>query len=242
MKITNIWKSLLGICFLTGVMSCQKEELPYYDDIAGIYFNGMYWSYSFMESPDKSVDTLNLPTLISGMHKDYDRTFRVKLYPKYTTAPAELYEVLDGTVKAGSYDGILPIVVRKADILEDTVFKIAIGLTETEDFPELNLGQNIYLVEFTAKIIRPANWGLLRYYFGEYSTRWWKKIMEWTGRNSIPYNPDHPDKETWWMNVDDVKAFKTLVTRKLQEYNGDHPGEPLTHDDGLQAGLPVTMP
>lgn len=244
MKVINIWKLLLGVCFLIGLASCNKEELPYYGDIAGVYFNGASWSYSFLEDPSKSLDTLKVPVLITGMNKDYERIFQVEVIADSTSAPNELYQILDGRVEAGKFEGILPVVVHKADILSDTIFRIVVKLIPTEDFSEFRMGRSFYSVKFTAKLIQPANWGWLKYYFGDFSTLWWSKIIEWTGRGSLPYYPTHPDKETWWMPEYTLRVYQDLVRERLTEYNAEleHQDNPLTHNDGEKAGLPVSMP
>ena len=185
MKTANRFGHCPVMVFIFILLGCQKEDLPYYTNTPGVYFNGSSWSYSFIEDPAKSVDTLGLPVLISGNKEAFDRIFRAEVIPDSTTAPAELFQLLDGTVKAESFDGILPVVVRKADILQDTVFRIQIRLIPTEDFTELRLGTNSYQIDFTAKVIQPANWWDLHWYFGEYSTLWWKKII----MMPIPENP-----------------------------------------------------
>lgn len=55
-------------------------------------------------------------------------------------------------------------------------------------------------------------------------------------------DPNNPDPERWTMTGTEVKAYAALVKEKLTEYNNEHPGNPLKHEDGEYKGQPVTMP
>ena len=221
--------------------SCKKDEIPVYGNISGVYFDGNNISFSFMEKPNSVMDTVRLSASITGMATETNRTFKAEVVKDSTTAPEELYEILDGTVAANNYKGLLPIVLKKSDILKDSIVKLTIRLLPTEDFPEIRLGEELFSIYFTAKVIKPANWDdYLFYSFGEYSTIWWTKIMEWTNRGSLPYWPENADHETWWMTYNDIQIYKRLVAEKLKEYNASSEG-PLIHDDGPLAGSPVEM-
>ena len=58
---------------------------------------------------------------------------------------------------------------------------------------------------------------------------------------SLPFNDTDPDKETWWMTMDELIAYATQVHQALIKYNADpnNPDRPLKHDDGPYAGQPV---
>ncbi|MGN0068879.1 MAG: DUF4843 domain-containing protein [Prevotella sp.] len=223
--------------------ACEKEEIPSFSGEPGIFLEGTSYSYSFMQDPAKDEKTINLSASISGTAQDRVRTFRVEVVPEETTAPAESYEIGEGIVEPGKFQGTLPVKLRKSEALNTEIYDLAVKLVPTADFPEVRLLQTVYVISFTAKIIKPTNWDTwLKDFFGEYSTRWWTMIMEWTGLSSLPYDPTNADRETWWMGYYDILAYKRLVVKKLAEYNEQHPNDPLTHDDGVMAGQPVTMP
>ncbi|OKZ39650.1 MAG: hypothetical protein BHV82_14405 [Odoribacter sp. 43_10] len=107
----------------------------------------------------------------------------------------------------------------------------------------------VFSLYITNKIGRPANWSQLNNYFGEYSDSWYRFILDATGLPSLPYwsprgsaDPNNPDPERWTMTGTEVKAYAALVKEKLTEYNNEHPGNPLKHEDGEYKGQPVTMP
>lgn len=235
---------LISWMMIGCMFGCDKQELPFYEAGAGVYFDGGKWNFTFRDAPGKSLDTIGIPVLIAGDSVSYDREFLAEVVEDTnTTAPAGLYEILSGKVEKGKFGGILPVVVKNPEsgILNDTIFDVKIKLVASRDFTEVRLGGGAYIVSFTNKIIQPANWSWLRYYFGSYSTVWWGKIMEWTGRTSLPYYPTHPDQEVWNMSVGEVKAFQAMVKVKLEEYNASPEG-PLIHDDGDKKGQLVVMP
>lgn len=241
-----IFRCLSGLLFLALLGGCEKEGLLEYTENPGVYFDGTERSYSFFDHPGKTLDTLNLPVLITGNSRDYDRTIRVEVVDDTnTTAGQDMYELLNGYVKSGEFQGIVPVVFKYNDLLEHEIRKLKIRIAESEDFKEPDLGQKQCLIHLTAKIIKPDNWNSwLLYYFGEaYSTGWWKFIMKVTERNSLPYYPTHPDKETWWMSADELLANYWKVKNALKEYNADPANNPpLLHDDGPYAGQKVVMP
>ena len=247
MKTDKILFRYLGvICGFLIFASCEKEGLEEYAENPGIYFDGAVRSYSFFDHPGVQFDTLKLPVLVTGPAYDYERLIKVAVVDDTnTTADKDMYQLLDGVVAKGEYQGIVPVVLNYKEILEKETRKLKIQLITTDDFKELRLGQNSCLINFSAYIIKPDNWDTwLLYYFGKtYSTRWWKFIMEVTGRNSLPYFPTHPDKETWWMSANELLANYWLVKNALNEYNANPANNPpLCHDDGEGAGQKVVMP
>ena len=83
-------------------------------------------------------------------------------------------------------------------------------------------------------------------YFEEYSDSWYRFILDATGLPSLPYwsprgsaDPNNPDPERWTMTGTEVKAYAALVKEKLTEYNNEHPGNPLKHEDGEYKGQPA---
>lgn len=230
------------IMILFVLSACDKEEIMNYEENPGVYFDNAFWTESMLK--DVVRDTIMLPVSITGTVRDYDRKVKVEaVLDTNTTATPDLYEFLEGTVKAGAWVGSVPVILKNAPILADTVLKVRVKIAPSEDFTEIRLGIYQCDVAFTTKVIQPANWRWLRYYFGTpFSTCWWNFIVKHTGQTSFPYYPGQ-DPEIWWMSVGEVQAYAHIVKRALYEYNSDPKNEgPLTHDDGPYAGTPVTMP
>ncbi|MFR5657061.1 MAG: hypothetical protein ACLUDU_03265 [Butyricimonas faecihominis] len=81
---------------------------------------------------------------------------------------------------------------------------------------------------------------MLAFFWGDYSTRWWKFIKEATGRTSIPYWSGNTDTETWWVSDSEFEALQVVVKRALKKYNETHETS-LTHDDGPSKGKEVQI-
>lgn len=240
MKILKyIWILLIGFLF-----SCESSDIMLYKQNAGIYFESNSYNYTFLTDPQVDSKTLKLLVDISGLPVNYDREF-VVVHPEndtITTAEDDQYKLGKGIVKADEYQGYIEIEVFKDDRLKDSVYMVALDIIPNEDFPETRLNKKTMVVSFTDKVIKPANWKWLRWYFGKpFSPRWWKFICEATGRTSLPYYPTHKDKETWWMSSGELKAYQTITRLALEKYNATH-DEPLKHDEGDYKDQPVEMP
>lgn len=232
----------LAFAFLTG---CGSSDIMLYEQNAAAYFESSAFSYSFLENPAETSHVVKIPVNISGLQVDYDRKFVVARPEKdtITTAEEDQYRIGEGVVKANEYSGLVEVELLRDKRLDDSVYTLALEIRPNEDFREVRLNKTTLQLSFTNKVIQPANWGWLKWYFGEpFSTRWWTFICEATGQTSLPYFPTNPDTETWWMDVDMIIAYQTIVRLALEEYNAKHPDAPLTHDDGKYAGQKVEMP
>lgn len=231
----------LAVC----IWGCQQSDIMVYEQNAGVYFETATYGYTFLEHPDSTTKRLRLSVDITGSQVEYDRKFVVTcpVVDTITTAEDDQYRIVEAVVKANEYLGYVEVEVFKDERLKDSIYELALEIQPNEHFPEVRLNKKIMVLSFTNKVIKPANWRWLRWYFGSpFSTRWWTFICEATGRTSLPYYPSHADKETWWMSVEEIEAYQAKVRIALEEYNGKHPDAPLVHDDGEFAGQKVTMP
>ena len=242
-KRNSLYMSLWGMISLV-FFSCSKDDVTFYEETPTVYFNGSYVDYSFMEAPTASSSVVKVPVLISGLAADVDRTCRVKVVTDTnTTASPDHYKIGEGIVKAGEYAGYVPVTVNNYAFLSDSVLRLRIEVTENEHFNPGVIQSRYYDIAWTGRIVKPANWRWLSYYFGDYSTRWFSFIIEQTGRTEFPYWPFNPDKETWyWQSDAKVVAYAVIVRKALAAYNAEPGHGPMRHDDGEKAGLEVEMP
>ena len=246
MKTINSLNRLLVLVFL-GIMSysCDQEETMIFETDGSVYFTTSDYSYFFLDYPGKQIDTIKLPVQIFGKTADVDRLVKIELVTddtsKVNTAPEELYSLIGGVVPANEQLGSVSLELKYADALQDTVYVFYVRIVPDDDFEDVSYNSRIVEVLFTAKEIQPANWnGYLRYFWGDYSTCWWKFIKEATDRTSIPYWPGNADQDTWWMSDSEFEALQVVVKRELKKYNETHE-TPLTHDDGPSKGKEVQI-
>ena len=241
MKMINKLNGLLVLMFV-GIISysCDQEKTMLFDTDGSVYFTTSDYSYSFLDYPGKETDTIKCPIQIFGKPSDTERYVEAELVTddtsKVNTAPEGLYRILGGVVPADAQLGYVSVELKHADELKDTVYVFHIRIVPNDDFKDVSYNNRIVAIQFTAKEIQPANWNsYLRWFWGDYSTRWWQFIKEATERTSIPYWPGNADTETWWMSDGEFEALQVLVKRALKKYNETH-DIPLTHDDGPSKG------
>lgn len=244
-KILYILISLSAMLIM--LCSCQKDEPMEYSGRPGYYFNGSEFSYSFAENPWKTVDTVLLPVLITGKLEEYPRTLKAEVVRDSSTATEDMFELLEGTVLPNEASGFLPLVVKYVPQLDDTTVVLKIQSVANADFQELDLVFPACRLSFTARIVKPFNWSQLEYFFGPYSTSWWKFIMEKIGKTSLPYwdlfSPiPNPDENKYNMSYYEMSNLQQMIRVELRNYNKASTTGPLTHDDGEQVGKQVVMP
>ncbi|SKB39977.1 protein of unknown function [Sphingobacterium nematocida] len=240
MKKNNILFTLsLFILALLG--ACKKEELKIYIDESPSLYGLSGYSYSFIEDMEAQSKTIFLTARLSGEPKDYDREFKVEaIFDSTTTAKPEWFEIQEGTLPKNSTEAQIPIVLKRNTTVDTSLVDLNVHIVPSEDLGTmLNTRSKI---TWTAKIIQPVNWRWMRFYLGaDFSTGWYKFLIEVTGRTSFPFDPTQADKETWWMSTGEVQALGLKAKEALIKYNMEHPGEPFTHNDGPKKGLPVVF-
>lgn len=227
--------------------SCEKSEIPIYEQCAGLFFSSSKYSYSFVEDPDQTNKILKLQVDITGDTTAYDREFTVAT-PKndtVTTAQPDQYKIGKGIVKAGEFSGYVEVEVFRDDRIKMEVAKVSLEIQPSEVFPETKLNASNIEVSFTAMIMKPANWDkYLKYYFGvEYSDSWWAFILKATGRTSLPCWPTgaKTDPDTWWMSTSELSNLHALVKIAFLKYNAEH-SVPLKHEDGIYKNTIINLP
>ena len=153
----------------------------------------------------------------------------------------------------------LPVLITGMAADADRIFKIeAVADTNTTATPDLRLKVKVannqdfkagfvqsmyYQISWTARLQAPSNWAYLQTYFGPYSTRYYKFIIQVTGRSTFPYRIINPETgEYYWKTTAEVEAYSFIIRDSLDKYNADKSHPVLTHDDGKKAGQPVELP
>lgn len=244
---------IVSLVYVSLFMSCDSSDIMKYEEASGIYFNGSSTGYSFVENinnKELGSDTIKIPVMITGFAKDFAREVKIEVDKADTlhTASDDMFEILSGEVPANEYYGYVSLKVNYTKALDDSVYVARFKMLATEFFPVTDLNGYNFGVSITNKFTQPANWGRLRSTFGEYSNSWYTFILKETGLSSIPYwsyngsaDANNPDPERWTMTYVEMKAYAAKVKVALADYNNDHPGNPLKHEDGQFKGQIITM-
>ena len=190
---------------------CEEEKTLQYVNNPAINFTGGTGLFSFIATPDLADTVLTVGLEIMGYAADVDREVNVEVKVR----------------------------VKNTPLLKEKEVRLWLVLKESDDFSVGVSGMNQSILKWSNRLIQPANWRWLRYYFGTYSTRFYEFIIEVTGRTEFPYN--HPDASLEPMGVDEVEAWANMVRDALDEYNATH-DDVLRHDDGDAKGQPVVIP
>lgn len=244
MKNTSKIYILLPILFIV-FNACKKQEVTSYQDDPGIYFTIPTYSYSFLDDIGAQTKTIYLPVALSGNAKDVDRKFKVEVVnDTNTNVTSDMYEIKEGELLKGSFNGRVPIVLKRNQAVEESLVKLKVKLVGSPELDPL-MNQTVQIT-WTGKIIQPVNWSSwLKYYFGTpFSTNWYLFILKEAGVSSLPYHGTlaKTDPVTWWMSAGQVQAYALKVKEALNKYNFEHPGNELRHEDGTSKGQLVTMP
>lgn len=200
------------LCLVVPALTaCKENEIMDFELPGSVNFNEFttvngierfYWSksYSFaIQGDEVTVAVVPINVKLMGSIVDHDRTFRARAVPENTTAvEGTHYRILEGVIKAGEYEGYLPIeVYRTADTKEQAV-SLQVILTDDGDLMPGNgsaeLSQATEALEPSNRIkftlswgdilLPPANWPL--WYWGTYYADKYKFAIDVTGVTDWP--------------------------------------------------------
>lgn len=158
-----------------------------------------------------------------------DRAFTLDIIADSTTAPANLYEILETKLPANSTDGILKIKVKNSTILDEASVKLRVRINGGAAFVTGNEEYAEYTLEWTNQVIAPASWT----YFGaifcvKKSVNVYKLIVEVTGMSVFGA------AEYRALTVAGAEAIGYMFGNYVKQWNLDHPDDPKLHNDGTE--------
>lgn len=191
--------SLLSLGLMLAITSCTKEEVKFYDGKDRIQFSKLGQGtaaryldsadFSFAAKGDLLVDTVFLPVDLTGRTASVDREFKVESDPKVTTAiPGQDFDFGKCVIKAGSFKGVFPLILRKTKDLE-TIRKIVAFKIVANDAFEVGIGTQLKSkVAFFNFMVKPVDWELrMARFFGAYSKEKHRFILYHLGFPEINY-------------------------------------------------------
>ncbi len=195
MKNTG-WIALgVGLAFA----SCTKEEVKVYDGKDRVQFSkvGLGTAARYIDSVDFSfadkgallADTLFLPVEITGRTAGTDREFKVEFIPQQSSATiGQDFDFGKGIIKADSYKGVFPLILRKTKDLETIRKTIAFKIVANDVF-EPGLGSQLKSkVAIFNFMVKPGDWELrMARFFGVYSKMKHRFILYHLGYPEINY-------------------------------------------------------
>lgn len=231
---------LLIFMFLLG--SCTQDEISVFEGNSGVTFlpdsesaavNSYEKSYSFLgNSTGEYIQEIDVQ--ITGEASDTDRYFNVKVINgDETTASEDQYEIIEGVVKANEYQGKLYIKLFNSAALNNAIVSLTVELVDSSDLESAAKETNSYKLEWTNQIIIPA-WRYYSFFFtSKASSLAYRLVVETTGLKTFTSSDYRA------IGADGVKVLATKFGDYVKQWNLDHPGNPLLHDDGDLEGQEI---
>ena len=93
-------------------------------------------NYTFSLKPSSLMqDTVKIAVRVMGRTADRDRHFKAVAVADSTTAQSPLhYEILDGIIPQGQYDGYLPVLLKRTADTQDHSVTLLLQIVDSEDF------------------------------------------------------------------------------------------------------------
>jgi hypothetical protein len=230
--------------------ACKKSELTKFYEADNVYiykdaFNTSRDSilFSFAIKPASlTTDTVKVPLRIMGTAQNRDRQVQVKVLTDSSTAKQDQdFVILPAIIKADSYTGDIPILVKRTAAMKTAELRLMIEIAESADFkpgvpnslpqsPRAG-GSTKLLIKLNDYFTKPTNWdNFLVFYFGSYSQVKYGFVITTTGRSEFLTSGTDP------VSSPQMIYFKVLCRSELADYKAAH--GPLIDEFGLEVSFP----
>jgi hypothetical protein len=227
-------KRILNYIFYSALflVSCKKSDPLSFSASPAVNFISQASVYTFLgNSTGEQVH--EIPVRIIGYAGDQDRPFTAEVVNGQTDAPANLYEILGGEVKAGAFEGVLKVKLKNAPELSTSEVKLTLKIKGTEELGSGNVESQLHTITWSDKVVIPS-WTYYRIFFTQSpSSRAYKLIVEQTGLTTFPASVYSG------LQQHGAEALGVKFGNYIKQWNLDHPNDIIVHDDGTMAGQPI---
>lgn len=192
----NVYR-LLSLPVFVLLCACQQNEMMDFSISDRIYFNEttstgateekiFTKNYSFaLQHSSLMEDTVKLKTKLMGNLSEHDRVFRAEVLADSTTAVSGVhYTLLDGVLKAGTYESYLPVVLYRTADTQEAPVTLHLRLTATPDLEPGNPEDISFTLSWGDMLMKPEHWP--EYFFGAYSVNKYRFAIDVTGHTDWP--------------------------------------------------------
>ncbi len=189
-------------------------------------------NYSFSLKPSSLIqDTVKVTVRVMGRTADHDRHFKAVAVPESTTAQSPMhYEILDGIIPKGQYDGYLPVLLKRTADTQDHSVTLYLQIIDNEEFTTGNPDAIHFRLSWADMLMRPAHWP---YYFGQYSTNKYRFAIDVLGLTDWPQATRFDNgSEPGIYTAAQLQLFASQLNEAYQEYRKNH--GPIYVDDNAE--------
>lgn len=235
--------------FLVLISSCEKsKELNYDNELSALNIwlganlqpqDSLVYNYAFKSLNDN--DTIKFSVRLTGIPSTQDREFKLKAVSGDLDRIKEgvHYEFPKYVLKANTYEGVFPILIKRSGDFKNQEARVAFGLSENESFKKGVVESSALKVTLKEEFSKPANWDADTYpytrlstFFGAYSDIKFQFITTVIGKAptfrvrsaGIPVPPD----EEYYTQA---QYWQSRCKLELAKYNEEHPDQPLKNGD-----------
>ncbi|NML21751.1 DUF4843 domain-containing protein [Pseudoflavitalea sp. G-6-1-2] len=233
-----------------GMASCKKSKMKsfdeptmvhFYKDLANYFRDSSVFSFAIF-SPDHLYDTVKLPIRIAGNAADKDRQVKLQAVADSSNAIAGTdYAFGNAIVHAGRFLDTVYLIVKRTPEMKTQEKRLLLEIVASNDLQPgvynspVGSGNNVYsgasvrmLVKINDFLTKPGNWdNMLVYFFGDYSQRKYKFIIEKTGRAQFPVGGGPND-----ISYGEISAIQIFLRQALLDYNKEH-GDMIDENGGI---------
>jgi hypothetical protein len=217
--------------------ACEKNTTPLFSDIPKAYMRGdsAIQAYgdsarvSFAIKPSSTKEMpVNIFVYISGsLISDKSRTVNIIVDAANTTASADEYSVpATVTIPAGANRMPFQAVLKRSARLRQTEVKLTLKISPSGDFGPFNPELSAFRVIWNDIYTKPASWSNIQWLVGEYSEAKYRLIIDATGIS-----------EYGTLDYGQQGFLQAKAQLALNDYNLQHPGEPLKNAAGEPIGI-----
>ncbi len=197
MKKLIIYIQIISASFFLS--SCKKNDVMDFagDNMVHFYERYLYLGYderrteeiiySFaVKSSTLNEDNVKIKVRLQGRVSDVDRPVKVGYITDSTTAIAGThFKLNDGVIKAGEYEGYVPVTVYRTLDMQQHSFRIKLKIEDNEYFDAGVIEDRYIAVVVSDILMKPTNWPQW-YGFGDYSINKYKFVIDVLGITDFP--------------------------------------------------------
>lgn len=249
-----------NIFLLTGIIavialtpSCSKNEVMDYSgsDMVHFYERYLYLGYderrteelvySFAVKPSSlAEDNVNVKVRLQGRISNVDRAIKVGYIADSTTAVEGVhFRLNDGLIKAGEYEGTVPVTVLRTADMKQQSFRIKLKIEKNEWF-DTGVVEDSYIAIMVNDILtKPTNWPQW-YGFGTYSANKYKFVIDVLGITDFPVaNRYQTEPIEGIYTAAQLFGFAYQLQKAYEEYRNTH--GPIYMDDNADPKVEISF-
>ncbi|GAB6949657.1 hypothetical protein JCM15640A_12420 [Hoylesella timonensis 4401737 = DSM 22865 = JCM 15640] len=216
-KIYSVLLLLLCSCTTDNYLRYDTTDASLRFDYSLVIKDSLIYSFGLHAGIE--VDNIDIPVKLIGITSPKNRKFVVQVVPEKTTAIENNdYKIEPCELLADSISTIVRIQVRKNASLNLGDKSIVLRLCANDNFSTPPINEAEFKIVLTNELSEPEGW-----IFDEYSRVKHEFVILHTGV-ATNYTNWSTSEQIYW---------KGVLINALYKYNKEHPGKPLTDENGL---------